>query len=91
MSVRMKLISTLLMLWQTASMRDAGMHQTGLIGKNETPVTGAKSNTTKLRRESCKADNTVFLVSGSESPLLRVSPLFFMTTLFFNHTVYLGL
>lgn len=72
----------------TAQILVAGIYYVGLIGKDETPVTGAKSNTTKPRRESCKADKIVSLVCGLESPLLHFSPL--VTTLFFNHSVFWG-
>lgn len=43
--VRVKPISSLLMLWQTVHIVVAGIHETGFTGKDETPVTGAKSNT----------------------------------------------
>lgn len=72
----------------TAQILVAGIHYVGLIGKDETPVTGAKSNTTKPRRESCKADKIVSLVCSLESPLLHFPPL--VTTLFFNHSVFWG-
>lgn len=73
MCVRTKLISSLLKLWQTVHIVVAGIHEIGFTGKDETPVTGAKSNTKKPRRESCKADNTVSLARGSEMPLLHFS------------------
>lgn len=85
-SAWVKVISSSLMLGQTVHIRVAGKRYIGLIGKDETPVTGAKSNTAKPRRESCKADKIVSFLCGSESPLLHFSP--FMTTLFSNHSVF---
>lgn len=90
----MKWISSSLMLWQTTQILVAGIHLIGLIGKDETPVTGAKSNTTKPRRESCKSDKIASLVCGPESPQLHFSPfmifihrVFWAWTRLFEHFV----
>lgn len=68
----MKWISSSLMLWQTTQILVAGIHLIGLIVKDETPVTGAKSNITKPRRESCESDKIASLVCSLSyiSPLL---------------------
>lgn len=75
------------MLWQKAQIVVAGIHQIGLIGKNETPVTGAKSNTTKLRRESCRDDKIACLLCRLELPLQPL-PTNLTTFVFYDNTSF---
>lgn len=74
------------MRWQIAV---AGIQWIGLFGTHETLTTGAKSNTSEMEREFCKADKTAATVCGSESCLLHFPP--FYDNTFPQTTVFSGI